>query len=235
MTTSAVSSAFLSNANAAGTPDPLAAANPNPNAQINQQQFLTLFIQQLKNQDPLSPLQPDQLTAQLAQFSSLEQLTGINTRLDTLNGTGKQTTSSTLLGLIGKQVGFDGGTLTLKGGSAGPASYTLTQAAAKVIATVKAADGSVVRVVDLGAQQPGRHSFQFDGKSTAGAALADGDYRVEVATSTADGTQSTSVPLVTSATVDGVDLSSDPPALLVGGERVTFDKVHEVHDVPAGS
>src|SRR5262245_6854574 len=89
--------------------DAVQKAGLSANQQISQQQFLTLFIEQLKNQDPLSPLQPDQLTAQLAQFSSLEQLTGINTRLDALAGTAKQTTSSTLLALLGKQVRVDDG------------------------------------------------------------------------------------------------------------------------------
>ena len=83
-------------------------------AWANDESYERIFIEQLKNQDPLSPLQPDQLTAQLAQFSSLEQLTGINTRLDTLTGATKQTTSSALLGLLGKQVQVDDGTLDRK-------------------------------------------------------------------------------------------------------------------------
>src|SRR5262249_32519643 len=104
------------------------------NQQISQQQFLTLFITQLQNQDPLSPQDPDQLTAQLAQFSSLEQLTGINTRLDTLNGATKQTTSSALLGLLGKEVQATGGQLAIRGGAATPPEYTLDADATQVVA-----------------------------------------------------------------------------------------------------
>ncbi len=67
-------------AGAAAAPAAARAAGVTPNDKIDQQQFLLLFIEQLKNQDPLAPLEPDQLTAQLAQFSSLEQLTGIRDR-----------------------------------------------------------------------------------------------------------------------------------------------------------
>jgi flagellar basal-body rod modification protein FlgD len=208
---------------------------PSANQQIDKQEFLTLFIAQLQNQDPLSPLQPEQLTAQLAQFSSLEQLTGINTRLDTLNGTSRQTTTSALLGLIGKEVRYDGSSIVIKDGQAPAASFTLDQAVDGVTATVYAGDGSVVRVVELGALGAGEQSFQLDGRDARGALLADGTYRLEVAAAGKDGAPPTPVTLITTARVDGVDLAADPPALLVGGERVTLDKVRQVHDAPADS
>ena len=207
-----------------------AAAGSSQNQQISQQQFLTLFIEQLKNQDPLSPLQPDQLTAQLAQFSSLEQLTGINTRLDTLAGSAKQTTGSAMLGLLGKQVSIDGGRLPIAGAKAPRVDYQLATAAERVSATVRDASGKVVRVVDLGAQGAGTHTFQFDGRDGAGTLLADGSYRVELAATERGAKTPTAVPLQTLATVDGVDLSGDPPVLLVAGERVPLDQVHEVHE-----
>jgi flagellar basal-body rod modification protein FlgD len=204
-------------------------------AQVSQQQFLTLFIEQLKNQDPLSPLQPDQLTAQLAQFSSLEQLTGINTRLDALAGTAKQTTGSAMLGLLGKQVSIDGGRLPISGAKAPRVDYRLTEAAERVTATVRDADGRPVRVVDLGAQEAGAHAFAFDGRDGTGALLADGSYGVEIVATARGAKVPTPVSLTTLATVDGVDLGSDPPVLLVGGERIPLDQVHEVHEPVSGT
>jgi flagellar basal-body rod modification protein FlgD len=222
-----VSSTLLQNSQAVD-PSLLKATAPSGNQKIDQQQFLTLFLAQLQNQDPLSPMQPDQLTAQLAQFSSLEQLTGINTRLDTLTGASKQEGTSALLGLIGKEVTFDGGALTVKDGQASPVTYKLTDAADKVTATIKGSDGTVLRTIDLGAQGVGDHTFQFDGRDASGQLVANGTYTLEVS-SQAGSAAPTAVSLVTSALVDGVDLSSDPPALLVGGQRVTIDKVQQVH------
>src|SRR5207237_10796020 len=101
-----VSNTLLQSVTATATPGGL------PKSQtVGQQQFLQLFIAQLQHQDPLSPLEPDQLTAQLAQFSQLEQLTGVNDRLDKLAGQSKDTGGAALLNLLGKRVSFDGGTL----------------------------------------------------------------------------------------------------------------------------
>jgi flagellar basal-body rod modification protein FlgD len=66
-----------------------------PGGIMGKDQFLKLLIAQLKNQDPMSPLQGDQMASQLAQFSSLEQLQQINANL-----TGQQTQSGTLLGAV---------------------------------------------------------------------------------------------------------------------------------------
>src|SRR5262245_14563129 len=90
-------------------------APPKKAQTIDQQPFLKLFVSQLQHRDPLSPMEPNDLPAQLAQFSSLEQLTSINTHLDAMTGSTKQTTTTAMLGLIGKQVRFDGSQLTLAG------------------------------------------------------------------------------------------------------------------------
>jgi len=196
---------------------------------VDQKQFLQLFIAQLQHQDPLSPLEPDQLTAQLAQFSQLEQLTGVNDRLDKLAGQSKNTGGAALLNLLGKRVSFDGSTLVVQGGKTPTVRYTVPESADKVTATVRSSDGTAVRVVDLGAQGTGQHTFAFDGKGALGTVLPDGSYRLEIAASKKGQTTPTSFSLLTEATVDGVDLTADPPALLVGGNTISFDQVRQVH------
>ena len=222
-------SALLDSVNAAN-PSLVDPSLPKKSSAVNQQEFLTLFVAQLQNQDPLSPLQPDQLTAQLAQFSSLEQLTGINSRLDTLTGATTQATTASLLGLIGKEVRHDGSDIAVKEGQAGAATYTLTDAADQVTATVKGADGSVVRTIELGAQIAGEQTFQFDGRDAAGGVVPDGTYHVEISARAKGASEATAVSLVTWGVVDGVDLAGDPPALLVNGGRVTLDQVQQIRD-----
>jgi flagellar basal-body rod modification protein FlgD len=208
------------------------AATAAPTKTISQAEFLKLFIAQLQHQDPLSPLEPEQMTAQLAQFASLEQLTGVNTRLDQLTGVSR----NSILGLIGKQIRFAGGQLSLANGQAPPVRYTLGDRAAEVTATVRAADGTAVRVVQLGGQTAGEHVFQFDGRSSSGTALPDGTYRVEIAATGADQTTPVQADLAVQGTVDGVDFSVDPPVVLVGTLRIPLDQVREVHlgDAQAG-
>src|SRR5436190_22388402 len=99
MSLGGVSNTLLQNVTATATPGGL------PKSQtVDQKQFLQLFIAQLQHQDPLSPLEPDQLTAQLAQVSQLEQLTFVNDRLDKLASQPKDAGSASLLNLLGKQV-----------------------------------------------------------------------------------------------------------------------------------
>jgi len=224
MSASGISSTLLQNVAATATPGGL------PKSQtVDQKQFLQLFIAQLQHQDPLSPLEPDQLTAQLAQFSQLEQLTGVNDRLDKLAGQSKDSGGAALLNLLGKRVSFDGSTLVVQGGKTPTVRYTVPESADKVTATVRSSDGTAVRVVDLGAQGTGQHTFAFDGKGALGTVLPDGSYRLEIAASKKGQTTPTSFSLLTEATVDGVDLTADPPALLVGGNTISFDQVRQVH------
>lgn len=193
-------------------------------AAVSQSEFLTLFVTQLQHQDPLSPMQPDQLTAQLAQFASLEQLTGVNARLDQLSVLSQQG----LLSLIGRDVAFGGGGIAVEKGSASAVGYELDAAAAKVIATVTRTDGQVVRVVDLGARDAGRHEFVFDGRDADGNVVPDGQYRVAISAATSAQETPTQLDLTIRDTVDGVDFSVEPPVLLVGGLRIPLDQVREV-------
>jgi len=224
MSLGGVSSTLLQNVTATATPGGVP-----KNQAVDQKQFLQLFIAQLQHQDPLSPLEPDQLTAQLAQFSQLEQLTGVNERLDKLAGQSKDSGGAALLNLLGKRVSFDGSTLVVQGGKTPTVRYTVPESADKVTATVRSSDGTAVRVVDLGAQGTGQHTFAFDGKGALGTVLPDGSYRLEIAASKKGQTTPTSFSLLTEATVDGVDLTADPPALLVGGNTISFDQVRQVH------
>lgn len=221
-----VSSSLVDSVNSAAAPS----TAPPPKAEtISQSEFLRLFVAQLQHQDPLSPMEPNELASQLAQFSSLEQLTTVNSHLEQLTGASKQSTTAALLGLIGKQIRFDGSQLAVSGGSAPEVRYTLAERAENVAATIRGADGSVVRVVDLGPQAAGERTFRFDGKDANGRTLPDGSYRVEMAATMPGARVPTALDLVVDARVDGVDLSGDPPALLVGTERVPLDKVREVH------
>ncbi len=71
-------------------------------------QFLTLLVTQLQNQDPLAPMDSTNFTSQLAQFSSLEQLTSINEGLETLTASQNSLQNAYLANLIGKEVGYEG-------------------------------------------------------------------------------------------------------------------------------
>jgi flagellar basal-body rod modification protein FlgD len=124
-------------------------------------------------------------------------------------------------------VRVEGGHVEVRDGEASRVVYELGAAVERATATVRAADGSVVRVVELGGQAAGEHTFEFDGENAEGVAVPDGSYTVEV-TAAAPGAPPEPVALTSVATVEGVDLSSDPPVVLVAGRRVPLDEILEV-------
>lgn len=222
---SAVPSALLQQLNASGQSTTPAKTS---NESITQNEFLRLFVAQLQHQDPLSPLEPNELTAQLAQFSSLEQLTGINERLDNMADASKKSTDTSVLGLIGRTVTFDGSQLGLVEGKSAPVEYTLAEAG-DVSATVRNAEGEVVRQIDIGRQGVGPQRFEFDGKNGRGIELPDGVYTLELKALAPGAEAAKKIDLTTKAQVDGVDLTAAPPVLLAGGVRLTLEDVRQVN------
>jgi flagellar basal-body rod modification protein FlgD len=199
-------------------------AGTTKNQSINQQQFLQLFIQQLKNQDPVAPMEPNELTAQLAQFSSLEQLTGVNTRLDGLSAR----VGSSLLNLLDKEVRFEGDKITLKDGKATSVGYGLDQAVDELSVTITDDKGKTVRTIDLGAQPAGDKDFVWDGKDANGNTLANGSYRIQLSAKAQGSDEELAVPVTMTAKVEGVDFTADPPTLHVNGQDIPLDQVLEV-------
>jgi len=195
---------------------------------IDKAEFLTLFLAQLQNQDPLSPMEPTELTSQLAQLSSLEQLTAINDRLDILAGNARLDATATILGLIGRDVRFDGGRVGVRDGLAPEVSYTLEKRADEVTVRVVGPTGEVVREIALGAQGVGPHTFQWDGRDAQGAVVPDGEYRIQIAAKSTGDEAPTPLSLLATARVDGADLTTDEPAVVVGGRRLGLDEIEQV-------
>jgi len=146
--------------------------------------FLKLLVTQLKNQDPMNPLDNAQLTSQLAQLSTVE---GINKMNDSISGLTTQYRATQALqgaSLIGRQVLAEGAQLDL--GAAGAAGgVNLSAAADKVAINVLDGNGKVVRSFDLGSQDAGLSRFAWDGLDASGNTLAQGTYRFEVAATAA--------------------------------------------------
>jgi flagellar basal-body rod modification protein FlgD len=197
------------------------------NDTIDQNQFLMLFISQLQNQDPLNPLDVNGLTAQLAQFSSLEQLFNINSTLKALEEIVDTRETVDPLRFLGKEVSVPDGTIAVTDGEATPLLLDVPPDATGVEVTVLGPGGQSVRQIDLGLQPPGEVEFVFDGKDARGLPVADGPYTVQV--TARDGSDGVvPVETVVQGTVTGVDLTEEPPVLLLGMRRVPLSEVREI-------
>ena len=148
--------------------------------ELGMDQFLNLFIAQLKNQDPLSPLDSAQFTAQLAQFSTVEQLYGMNSKLadieTSLNGQSEQRDD---LGYIGKTVKADDNTMRVDNGTVQAGSYTIDRSG-YVTVDVYDSQGKIVRTFDQGLEDKGEHNVNWDGRDGTGSFVGDGTYTFEI-------------------------------------------------------
>lgn len=148
--------------------------------------FLTMLTTQLKNQDPLSPMDSTQFTSQLVQYSSVEQQINANSNLEKLIALQQSASTAQGINYLGQTVEVSGTTLPLQDASASY-TYTLPKAAASATIQIKDSDGKVVKTV-TGDTTAGAHSLTWDGKDGDGTQLKDGKYSINVIATAADGT-----------------------------------------------
>lgn len=208
-----------------------AATGSLPDRGLGKDAFLKLLVAQLRNQNPLSPLQGTEFIAQTAQFSSLEQLQQINKSLAKLAASSAGTDGASLDAVlassyIGKVVRANG-TIVEQGGS-NPATlrYSLPSAALVQI-PIRDLQGNLVRTLTLGAQPAGQAQLAFDGLGDDGQPLPPGRYLYKVvATDAAGGSvadASTASGQVTSVTFEGTQ-----PLLMIGGRLIPLSAVSQV-------
>jgi flagellar basal-body rod modification protein FlgD len=149
--------------------------------------FLTLLTTQLKNQDPLNPMDNAEMTSQLAQINMVDGITKLNTTLQSLVTNATESEALQAAELVGHGVLVPGTGLTLEKGVA-LGGVEVCEAADKVKVTIKNGNGLVVRTLDLGASEAGSQIFQWDAKNDAGETVADGRYTVSVSASRGEGT-----------------------------------------------
>jgi flagellar basal-body rod modification protein FlgD len=176
---------------------------------MGKEDFLTLLVAQLQNQDPLNPDDPTEFTAQLAQFSSLEQLTNLNKSMEGLTTAQVNSEKLSALSLIGKDVSYNGSEFTFDSQPI-ELGYQLDGAATSVTLSIQDANGKTVHTIQAEASElnAGNHFISWDGTGLDGNPVASGNYKIVLQASAAgEGASVAAAPLLRSE-VTGVDLSS---------------------------
>ena len=176
--------------------------------------FLKLLVTQLKNQDPLNPMDNAQVTTQMAQINTVEGINKLNATLSTmaLGANSNQTLQAATM--VGRQVLADGNTLLLADGKAA-GGYALAVDADSLTLSVKSASGEVVYTGALGPQTAGMHVFNWDGVASNGQNAAPGSYSFEVTARA--GTATIAAQPLMLGRVDGVTPGADGAKLTLGG------------------
>lgn len=186
--------------------------------------FLTLLTTQLKNQNPLDPLDTNQFTQQLVQFAQVEQQMKSNDQLTTLVSLEKNAQSTTALAYVGATVVVDGATAPL---SNGQANWTLnvTKPSTATV-TIKDSTGQTAYTGTFSVN-PGNPAFTWDGRGNDGKLWPDGNYTL-TATGLDANKQTVAISTEVQAMVDSVDLTQSPPLLSINGQNYTMDKIKKI-------
>lgn len=187
-------------------------------------EFLQLLTTQLQNQDPTSPLDPNQFTSELVQFASVEQQINTNTSLNTLISLQQTQEATSALGLIGATVAVSGNTAQLANNQASW-NYSVTQPATATINITNSA-GQVVFTTTQAAQAGGQ-TFTWNGQNAQGVTLPSGTYTASII---AVGANNQSVPVTTQVqgVVSGVNIGANPPTVTIGGQSFPLSQISQV-------
>ena len=150
-----------------------------PGVDAAQDRFLKLLVTQLKNQDPLNPMDNAEITTQMAQISTVSGIDKLNTTLQSMAASFSADQSLQATAMIGRNVLVPGSSLQLQDGAA-LGGLSLPQAADKVVVSISDGSGLLVRKLDLGAQPAGVLGYQWDGKTDGGADAQPGAYSFSV-------------------------------------------------------
>jgi flagellar basal-body rod modification protein FlgD len=187
--------------------------------------FLTLLTTQLKNQDPTSPMDSNQFTQQLVEFSQVEQQINTNTNLQTLITQGTSQAGTFAASYLGRTVSVTNGNASLSNGEA-DWSYNLGATAASTLLTVTNSAGTVV-YNGAGSTTEGNNSFNWNGTDNNGNAVPDGTYTLAVAAQASDGSKITTS-VASAGTVSQIDMTGGTPQLVIGNMEVPLSSIAAV-------
>jgi flagellar basal-body rod modification protein FlgD len=198
---------------------------------LGKDDFLKLLTEQLQYQDPMNPLSGADFASQLAQFSSVEQLTNINTNLTNslaLNQSLSQAIGNSMsASLIGKDVRVTNSTIDYSGSGAVKFGYTLPSAADSVSVEVQNSSGNTVRTINTSGTSSGDNALSWDGKDDNGNLVSAGNYSVKVVAKDAAGNPIVASPY-TFGTISAVRFKNDGAFFVVDGTEVSVANVIEV-------
>ncbi len=199
---------------------------------LGKDDFLNMLIAQLQHQDPLNPADSTEFTAQLAQFSSLEQLSNIHDSLEHMEQFQASLTHSQAVSYIGKEITATGSGLLLEEGQPATCHFELAAKAAMTAVSVYDASGGFVSSFETGTLNAGRQSTTWDGLDFNGNQMPPGVYQFEI--QAVDATdESVAVTPLMHALVTGVSFRDNTAYLMTDLQKVAMQDVIDVFEAPS--
>jgi flagellar basal-body rod modification protein FlgD len=203
---------------------------------LGKDDFLKLLTVQLQHQDPLEPQDNTEMVAQLAQFSSLEQLENMNANLSSsldLDLILTQVLNNTAAaGLIGKSVLANGDAVEVEAGESASVNFDLSANAESLTVTIYDESGTLIRTIEETGVEAGRQSVEWDGKDLSGNDVSGGTYTFKVTAADGEGNSIGVTPLVMGS-VNVVKFVNGEAVLVIDGIEVAISEIVEIYQEEA--
>lgn len=202
------------------------------NSRLGKDDFLNLLVTQLRYQNPLEPLKDSDFVAQLAQFSSLEQLESINSSLGysaELDYILSQTIANTMATtIIGKEVVAEGNAIYHSHDSNDDLHFKLDADAADIEINIYNDGGTLIRTIKLEDLEKGMNSYNWDGEDDSGTKVGGGEYTFSVsATDTAENVVGVQTRIV--GIVESVRYENSQGYLVIGGQKISMSDIIQIN------
>ncbi|MFP8488656.1 flagellar hook assembly protein FlgD [Gracilimonas sp. Q87] len=204
--------------------------NTSGKTEMGQKQFMQLLVAQMRNQDPINPMDGAEFASQLAQFNSVEQLIDVNSGLEILQNSqdmmSASLTNSMAATLTGKQVRALSEQVNLSAEGNSEIKYKLKSSAEEVEIVIRNASGAEVRRETLNGVSSGDNNWTWDGKNNSGERLGEGNYQIEVVAKNGD--EDVNALVYMEGVANKVRFSGNGVFLSINGIEVPIGDVEEV-------
>ncbi len=200
------------------------------NPELGKDAFLKLLLAQMKNQDPTSPMESHEMSAQLAQFSSLESLQNIDRNMKVMANPADKNNASQfeLMNMIGKAVMGDSSQILRQDPTEEhDINFKLIKDAENVKLTIKDKLGTVIRELEVKGLKEGQNKVSWNGLNKDGVAMGSGEYRVELKALDSGG-RKIAAETKFAGVVTGVNFSAEGPVLLMGKQKIRMKNIKSI-------
>jgi flagellar basal-body rod modification protein FlgD len=151
-----------------------------PKKILDREDFVKLFVTQLRYQNPMRPIENHEMALQLAAFNQVDQLSKLNESFENLLKFVKAQEFGYAGNMVGKLVKVEGNVGRVEGGSFLGASFLLDEPANQALVTIRDASGKIVRTITLQNLSKGAHTLDWDAKDNSGNQVPDGSYKISI-------------------------------------------------------
>ncbi|MFT4977053.1 MAG: flagellar basal-body rod modification protein FlgD [Myxococcota bacterium] len=197
---------------------------------MGQDTFLQLLTTQLQNQDPLNPQSNEEFVAQLAQFSSLEQLVGLNDSVDNLYLATASMNNASMTQLLGREVVAWSDEFHYDGEGSVEIGYEASADVSSAEITITDEDGSVVWSGPMGSLDEGEGSYSWDGTDQSGNTVGEGVYSFSITGQDSNGDDIEVVGQL-AGEIDGMSYASGAPVPSISGVEIGLSDIIRVETV----